>query len=72
MLMRIAYRNVREGSGIGDVVLQEALRQKMDVIVIEEIAGEPERMTEHSGWKMEYRAQNQAVSERLDVEIEVR
>ena len=44
----------------------------MDVIEIEEIAGEPERMTEHSGWKMEYRAQNQAVSERLDVEIEVR
>ena len=49
MLMRIAYLNVRKGRGIGVVVLQEALREKMQVMVIGEPAGEPERTTKHSG-----------------------
>ena len=72
MLMRIGYLNARKGRGIGDVALQEALRQEIQVMVIGEPAGEPERTTRHSGWKLEYRAKDSAVYARLDVEIEVK
>ena len=47
MLMRIAYLNARKGRGIGEVALQEALRQMMHVMVIGEPAGEPEKTTRH-------------------------
>ena len=70
--MRIAYLNAGKGRGIGEVALQEALRQKMQVMVIGEPAGEPERTTRHSGWKLEYRAKDLSVYARLDVEVEVR
>ena len=72
MLMRIAYLTARKGRGIGEVALQEALRQKIQVMVIGEPAGEPERTPRHSGWKLEYRAKDLAVYARLDVEVEVR
>ena len=72
MLMRIAYLNARKGRGIGEVALQEALRQEMHVMAIGEPAGEPEKTTRHSGWKLEYRAKDLAVYARLDVEVEVR
>ena len=67
MLMRIAYLNDRKGRGIGEVALQEALRQKMQVMVIREPAGDPERTTRHSGWKLKYRAKNIAVYASLDM-----
>ena len=59
--MKIAYLNARKGRGIGEVALQEALRQEMQVMVIAEPAGEPEKTTRHSGWKLEYRAKDLAV-----------
>ena len=72
MLMRIAYLNARKGRGIGEVVLQEALRQKMHVMVVGEPAGEQEQTTRYSGWKLKYRGKDLAVYTRLDVEVEVR
>ena len=44
----------------------------MQVMVIGEPAGEPEKTTRHPGWKLEYRAKDLAVYARLDVEVEVR
>ena len=72
MLIRIAYLNTRKGRGIGEEVFQVALRQKMQVMVIGKAAGEPERTTRHSGWKLEYRAKDLAMYARLHVEVEVR
>ena len=45
--MRIAYIKDRKRRGIGEVALQEAVRQKMEVMMIREPAGEPERTTRH-------------------------
>ena len=45
MFMRIAYLNLRKGRVIGQVALQDALRQKMDIMLIGEAVEKPGRTT---------------------------
>lgn len=64
--------NGRKGRIIGDVALQEARRQEMEVMVIAEPAGGVEKTTRHPDWVVRHWANNLTVYVRRGVEVEVR